>query len=329
MTNNYHLEIMKLYDKIKEKQKNALESRKAEVKKRVPEIDEIENRIGKLCIKISLAAFQDSNNRDHYLKELREDITNLRVEKSELLVSNGYPLDYLDIHYNCNKCKDTGFIGLQKCSCYKQKLNSIYYRNSDLFIVSDEHSFANFNMEFYSDKKNGREKFSPKENMKNIVNQCLRYMTNFNSTSENLLFYGNPGTGKTFLSHCVAKELIDNGYFIVYKTSEELIKNLKDIRFNSNLTLEDHLINCDLLIIDDLGTEVSSEFAISELFNLLNTKLLRNKKMLISSNFSLDELLSIYSERITSRLFGNFNLFKFYGDDIRLQKNLNSKTSSK
>lgn len=329
MTNNYHLEIMNLYDKIKEKQKNALESRKAEVKKRVPEIDEIENRIGKLCIKVSLAAFQDSSNRDNHLKKLKEDITNLRVEKSELLVSNGYPLDYLDIHYSCNKCKDTGFIGLQKCSCYRQKLNSIYYRNSDLFIVSAEHSFANFNMNFYSDKKNGREKFSPKENMKNIVNNCLRYITNFNSTSENLLFYGNPGTGKTFLSHCVAKELIDNGYFIVYKTSEELIKNLKDIRFNSNVTLEDHLINCDLLIIDDLGTEVSSEFAISELFNLLNTKLLRNKKMLISSNFSLDELLSIYSERITSRLFGNFTLFKFYGDDIRLQKSLNSKASSK
>lgn len=329
MTNNYHLEIMKLYDEIKEKQKNALESRKAEVKKRVPEINEIENRIGKLCIKVSLAAFQDSNNRDHHLKELREDITNLRVEKSELLVSNGYPLDYLDIHYNCNKCKDTGFIGLQKCSCYKQKLNSIYYRNSDLFIVSDDHNFANFNMNFYSDKRNGREKFSSKENMKNIVNHCLRYMANFNSTSENLLFYGNPGTGKTFLSHCIATELIDNGYFIVYKTSEELIKNLKDIRFNSNVNLEDHLINCDLLIVDDLGTEVSSEFAISELFNLLNTKLLRNKKMLISSNFSLDELLSIYSERITSRLFGNFTLFKFYGDDIRLQKSLNSKTSSK
>lgn len=329
MTNNYHLEIMKLYDEIKEKQKNALGSRKAEVKKRVPEIDEIENRIGKLCIKVSLAAFQDSNNRDHHLKELKEDITNLRVKKSELLVSNGYPLDYLDIHYNCNKCKDTGFIGLQKCSCYKQKLNSIYYRNSDLFIVSDDHNFANFNMDFFIDKKNGREKFSPKENMKNIVNQCLRYMENFDSTSENLLFYGNPGTGKTFLSHCIAKELIDNGYFIVYRTSEELIKNLKDIRFNSNITLEDHLINCDLLIIDDLGTEVSSEFAISELFNLLNTKLLRNKKMLISSNFSLDELLSIYSERITSRLFGNFTLFKFYGDDIRLQKSLNSKTSSK
>jgi DNA replication protein DnaC len=329
MTNNYHLEIMKLYDEIKEKQKNALESRKAEVKKRVPEIDAIENRIGNLCIKVSLSAFQDSTNRDQYLKELRNDITNLRVKKSELLVSNGYPLDYLDTHYNCNKCKDTGFIGLQKCSCYKQKINSIYYRNSDLFIVSNDHTFANFNMDLYSDVKNGREKYSPKENMKNIVNQCFRYIANFNSTSENFLFYGNPGTGKTFLSHCIAKELIDNGHFIVYKTSEELIKNLKDIRFNNNLTLEDHLINCDLLIIDDLGTEVSSEFAISELFNLLNTKLLRNKKMLISSNFSLDELLSIYSERITSRLFGNFTLFKFCGDDIRLQKNLNSKSSYK
>lgn len=131
MTNKYHLEIMKLYDEIKENQKNALELRKSEVKKCVPEIDDIENHIGNLCIKVSLAAFQDAPNREQHLKELRENITNLRVKKTELLVSNGYPLDYLDIKYNCNRCKDTGFIGLQKCSCYKQKLNSIYYRNSD------------------------------------------------------------------------------------------------------------------------------------------------------------------------------------------------------
>ncbi len=324
MINNHHLQVMKIYDDIKESQKRSLEGRKEEVRKKIPEVESIEREIGKLCIKVSINALQDIPNREEHLKTLREDITTLRIKKTELLVSNGYPVDYLDLHYSCNKCKDTGYIGLEKCSCYKQKLNKLYYRNSDLFNVSDKNNFANFSMDFYSTQNEGPEKYSPRENMKKIVNGCLKFLSNFENTDENILFYGNSGTGKTFLSHCMAKELVDSGHFVVYKTAEELIKNLRDVRFNNNSTLEDHLINCDLLIIDDLGTEISSEFSKSELFNLLNTKLLRNKKMLISTNYSLDELLSLYSERITSRLFGNFTLYKFYGKDIRLQKKLSN-----
>lgn len=320
MSNNYHLQIMKIYDEIKESQKRALEGRKEEVRRKVPQIESIEREIGKLCIKVSINALQDMPNREEHLKSLRETITNLRMKKTELLVSNGYPMDYLDLHHSCNKCKDTGYIGLEKCSCYKQKLNKLYYRNSDLFNVSDKNNFANFTMDFYSTQNDGPEKYSPRENMKKIVSGCLKFVSNFKNTDENILFYGNSGTGKTFLSHCMAKDLVDHGHFVVYKTAEELIKNLRDVRFNNNSILEDHLINCDLLIIDDLGTEMSSEFSKAELFNLLNTKLLRNKKMLISTNYSLDELLSLYSERITSRLFGNFTLYKFYGKDIRLQK---------
>lgn len=315
---------MKIYDDIKESQKRALEGRKEEVRRKIPEVEAIEREIGKLCIKVSINALQDIPNREDHLRSLKESITTLRMRKTELLVSNGFPMDYLDLHYSCNKCKDTGYIGLEKCSCYKQKLNKLYYKNSDLFTVSDKNNFANFSMDFYSNKNEGPEKYSPRENMKKIVNGCLKFMSNFESTDENILFYGNSGTGKTFLSHCMAKELVDSGYFVVYKTAEELIKNLRDVRFNNNSTLEDHLINCDLLIIDDLGTELSSEFSKAELFNLLNTKLLRNKKMLISTNYSLDELLSLYSERITSRLFGNFTLYKFYGKDIRLQKKLSN-----
>ncbi|MDU4891485.1 MAG: ATP-binding protein [Clostridium sp.] len=324
MINNHHLQVMKIYDDIKESQKRALEGRKEEVRRKIPEVEAIEREIGKLCIKVSINALQDIPNREDHLRSLKESITTLRMRKTELLVSNGFPMDYLDLHYSCNKCKDTGYIGLEKCSCYKQKLNKLYYKNSDLFTVSDKNNFANFSMDFYSNKNEGPEKYSPRENMKKIVNGCLKFMSNFESTDENILFYGNSGTGKTFLSHCMAKELVDSGYFVVYKTAEELIKNLRDVRFNNNSTLEDHLINCDLLIIDDLGTELSSEFSKAELFNLLNTKLLRNKKMLISTNYSLDELLSLYSERITSRLFGNFTLYKFYGKDIRLQKKLSN-----
>lgn len=325
MINNHHLEIMKLYDDIREHQKDSLNQRKNEIKYAIPEIDQIEQRIGNLCIKVSMSAFQDMTNRDEYLNTLKEDIRDLRVKKSELLVAHGYPVDYLDLHYTCSKCKDTGFVGTEKCSCYRQKLNKIYYKNSDLFSACETNNFSSFNIDFYSDQVSGREKYSPKENMKSIFNKSLNFIDTFNNSNENLLFYGNSGTGKTFLSNCIAKELIDKGYFVVYKTAEELIKNLRDVRFNGNEILEDHILNCDLLIIDDLGTEISSEFSKSELFNLLNTKLLKNKKMLVSTNYSLDELLNIYSERITSRLFGNFTLCKFYGKDIRLQKKFSAK----
>lgn len=324
MINNHHLQVMKIYDEIKESQKKALEGRKEEVRRKIPQVEAIEREIGKLCIKVSINALQDIPNREDHLKSLKESITTLRMKKTELLVSNGFPVDYLDLHHSCNKCKDTGYIGVEKCSCYKQKLNKLYYKNSDLFTVSDKNNFSNFSMDFYSTKNEGPEKYSPRENMKKIVNGCLNFMSSFDNTEENILFYGSSGTGKTFLSHCMAKELVDSGHFVVYKTAEELIKNLRDVRFNNNSILEDHLINCDLLIIDDLGTEMSSEFSKAELFNLLNTKLLRNKKMLISTNYSLDELLSLYSERITSRLFGNFTLYKFYGKDIRLQKKLSN-----
>lgn len=323
MNNDHHLEIMKLYDDIKLHQKHELENRKKEIREKIPQIDSIEKSIGNLCIKVAMSALQNMEHREEYLRTLEEDIRTLRIKKSELLVENGYPLDYLELKFNCPKCKDTGFVGLKKCSCYKKKLNKIYYKNSDLFSACKTNNFSNFNLDYYTDNNNGPEKYSPKENMKNIYNTSLSFIDNFKISSENLLFFGRSGTGKTFLSHCIAKELIDKGYFVVYKTADELIKNLKDIRFNDNFTLEDHLINCDLLIIDDLGTEFSSEFSNSEFFNLLNTKLLKNKKMLISTNYTLDKLNSIYSERITSRLFGNFTLCKFYGNDLRFQNNLN------
>ena len=150
----------------------------------------------------------------------------------------------------------------------------------------------------------------------------MSFLKNFETSDENLLFYGSSGTGKTFLSHCITKELIDKGSFVVYRTAEELIRALKDIRFNNNSALEELLIDCDLLIIDDLGTEQLSDFNKAELFNLLNTKLLKQKKMVVSTNLSLESLLKTYAERITSRLFGNFTACKFFGDDIRIKENL-------
>ena len=323
MIKGYQAQIMNIYEKLRTEEQNALIKRKEEIKKLHPEIIYIDEQIGKLCIKLSLSALKKTNNIDITFNTLREKITDLRIKKCELLVSKGYSPDYLNIRYYCKKCKDTGYIGINKCRCFKQKLIQLYYKNSDLQDSIRINNFSTFNINLYSSDKTAEHKYSPRQNIEMILDKINNeYLSNFNNLNDNLLFYGNAGTGKTFLSHCIAKELLDKGYLVVYRTCDELIKNLRDIRFENNDTLEDLLINCDLLIIDDLGAEQVTDFSVTELFTFLNKKILKKKKMIISTNLTLPRFSTTYSERISSRLLGNFTLQKIFGEDIRVKKNL-------
>jgi DNA replication protein DnaC len=322
MIKGYQTKILALYDKVRLEEETDFRKRKTHIEKTHPEIIALDQKIGKLCIELSISAMKSIYNRDEYLHTLREKIMDLRMKKSELLVSNGFDMEYLNLHYRCSKCRDTGFIGNTKCSCFKQKVIDVYYTGSELRGLLKVHNFDNFKLDFYPARKNELESESPRKNMEKILSKSMSFLKNFATSDENLLFYGGPGTGKTFLSHCITKELMDKGSFVVYRTAEELIKGLKEIRFNGDTSLEDLLINCDLLIIDDLGTEQLSDFTKMEMFNLLNTKLLKQKKMLVSTNLTLENLLNTYSERITSRLLGNFTACKFFGDDIRIKLNL-------
>ena len=321
MINGYQSKLLDIYSKIREEEANLLKERKAEIKKYHPEILEIDDNIKKLSLQLSLDILKGKS--EDTIKDYKEKITDLRIEKCESLVANGYDQDYLNLHYKCDKCKDTGFIGNTKCSCYYQNLIKLYYEKSSLQNVLNEKNFNYFDINLFSNNKTGNEKYSPRENMEKHLEYITSiYLPNFKDSDTNLLFYGNPGSGKTYLSYCIAKELLDAGCLVVYKTSDELINNLKEIRFNNNSELEDILVNCDLLIIDDLGAEQKNEFCITELFNLLNKKLLLHKKMLISTNLSIADISNIYSERIYSRLIGEFKLCKFYCKDIRITLNL-------
>ncbi len=324
MGKGYHSQIMGIYEKIRDEENSNLLKRRDEIEKKLPEVIELERQIGKLSVELSMSVLRPIEDRDSYLRDLKKRITDCRVKKAELLVANGYSPDYLSLQYRCGKCKDTGYIGTQKCSCYKKKLIELHYKDSDLSDALKINNFSNFKLDYYSYQRTGEEPESPRKNMEKNLSKIKDYIRNFNNTNDNLLFYGNSGTGKTFLSHCIAKELLDNGYFVVYRTAEEMIQNLRKIRFENQVEYEKLLLDCDLLIIDDLGTEQINEFSKTELFNLLNKRLLKQKKMLVSTNYTLKDLMSIYSERISSRLLGNFKLFKFYGDDIRVTKNLNS-----
>lgn len=322
MISGYQSKLIDIYTKIQEEEAALLKKRKEEIKNLHPEIIDLDNTIQKLSLRLSLAILQ-SKDGEATLAKYRDEITDLRAKKYEMLVSKGYDPEYLTLHYRCNQCKDTGFIGIKKCSCYKNKLIKLYYQNSDLEDTLREKNFKHFNLNLFSPHKIGDEKYSPRKNMENTLSYVTgEYIPMFGDHSTNLLFYGNPGSGKTYLSYCIAKELLDDGFLVVYKTSDELISNLKEIRFNGNSRLEDLLLDCDLLIIDDLGAEQKSDFVITELFNLLNKKLLRKKKMLVSTNLSLADITKIYSERIYSRLIGDFKLCKFYSEDIRIKLNL-------
>lgn len=322
MIKGYQTKLMNLYEKIRQEEKLSFEQRTKEIEEKYPEILQLDKAIGKQCLNLTIRTMKKSANMEAELQELRENIENLRAKKCEMLVERGYTPDYLNLHYRCPKCQDTGYIGPKKCTCYKSKLVKVYYENSHLEDILRTNNFKYFSLDVYSDKKANDKKFSPRENMEIILDMVLNeYIPSFQNTNDNLLFYGSPGTGKTFLTYCIAKELLDNGFLVIYRTADELVRNLREIKFENNSQLEDLLVNCDLLIIDDLGAEQITDFTRTELFNLLNKKLLINKKMIISTNLNISELTTMYVERITSRLFGNFKLFNVYGQDIRIKNN--------
>ena len=322
MIKGYQTELMGMYEKIRTDENRKLMKRREEIKNKYPEILELDTTIQKLCLNLSMAALRGITDQNE-LNNIKEEITDLRAKKYEMLVSHGYNPDYLNLHYNCPKCKDTGFIGIEKCSCFKSKLIKLYYKDSDLEEAVKTNNFKNFNINLYPNHKLNDERYTPRKNIEDILEYITgEYLPNFKNSNTNLLFYGNSGTGKTFLSWCIAKELLDKGFLVVYKTSDDLLRALKDIKFNNDTDLENLLINCDLLIIDDLGSEQITDFSSTELFTLINKKILKNKKMLISKNLSLPLISKRYSERISSRIIGEFKLFKFFAEDIRIQLNL-------
>jgi DNA replication protein DnaC len=321
MTNKYINEILSEYEKTLSLNREIQRFRQAEIYSKLPKIKEIDDLISSMGFEIAASIFKDIDMQS-FIVEQKKRITDLKIQKSEILSQNKYPVDYLELKYECYKCKDTAYIGNVKCNCFKQKLIDRYYLQSNLRDIIKKENFDTFNMGFYSDSKIGPEKISPYKNIQEIFTYCSTYAKDFDSSKENLLFSGSSGLGKTFLSNCIAKDLLDTGKVVIYQTSANLIDIIRKSKFDDSKDsdLPNEIMNCDLLIIDDLGTENNNSFTQSELFNIINTRILNRKKMIISTNYSLDEIYSVYPQRIASRLFGEFKGFKFFGDDIRLIK---------
>lgn len=315
--------ILNSYEQIQNKNKDEMEKRKRSLYVKLPRLEQIESEMIKLSIDITRAILNDAHTSEDLLEQLRKKQFDLKVEKAEILSANKYPIDYLDPIYQCKLCKDSGFVSYEKCKCYKQKEIYLNYEQSNLSSILNKENFELFRWEYYSNvpDESGR---SPLKNMQHIYKMCIDFVENFDEHDTNIFFIGNPGLGKTFLCNSIAKDLLDKGKSVLYKTVPDLIDAMRKYKFDfdneeSNIPYLNEIYNCDLLIMDDLGTELSTQFSNQVIYNILNKRIISSKKMVISTNLSLIDFQSTYSERIMSRIIGNFEACKFVGEDIRLK----------
>lgn len=298
-----------------------------EIYERIPRIREINDAMASLSVAMGKKLLFDApDNKTALINDLKEQLAKLSNEKSYLLEDNGYPKDYLDMHYTCEHCRDTGYIDNRRCRCLEQKIIESLYEMSNIKQILKEENFSNFKYELFSDNAidtaTGK---TPAQNIHSIIKICLDFIKNFDTNFENLFFYGETGVGKTFITNCIAKELIDRSYSVVYCSAIRLFDIFADSTFHrdtESVNLDKHLLDCDLLIIDDLGTEMVNTFTNTALFECINERYLRRKSTIISTNYSISDLKNNYSERTFSRITSNYTLLKIYGEDLRIYNKL-------
>ncbi|MDR0999929.1 MAG: ATP-binding protein [Clostridiales bacterium] len=317
MTNSIYAEIMREYERDRDFAKKKSEQARRDAYRNCPKLEEIDGEIAKTGLAIArLALSRDSAAQ---LSKTRKSHTVLTEQRAALLKSLG--VSGFAPKYKCALCGDTGFVNNKRCDCLKRRLSEKFYNVSNLGAILSKENFSTFDLDVYSlvvDKDRG---ISPRDNMRAILETCGKFCDAFGKTAQNILFLGDTGLGKTFLCNCIAKDLLDNGRSVLYNTAPRLFKAIENIRFNRQSSADDvmpQMLNeVDLLIIDDLGAEISTVVTNSELFNILNSRLLDNKATIISTNLDLNKLRATYSERITSRLIGYYDGMRFFGKDIR------------
>lgn len=317
--------ILQQYDQQQMKNKHLLEQKLTKVYEAIPgyralEEDMISQSIA--CAKSSL--LEDTVSMETYTRNTKA----ILAQKKKLLAAHGFPEDYLEPVYECPDCKDTGYIGNEKCHCFKQAIVNILYEQANLGTILDTENFSSFKLDYYDNStKDSAIGLTPYANMQRVLSECNSFVKSFGAVYSNILLYGNTGVGKTFLANCIAKELLDRACTVVYLTAFELFDILEKNKFSRSYDerteMNDrfqYILNSDLLIIDDLGTELVNSFSASQVYLCINERHLNQKATIISTNLSLDDISSLYSERVFSRIISDYKLLKIIGDDIRLKK---------
>lgn len=318
---NYQYDtIMREYSRRQAQNRRIQEQHQAQAYQQLPRLREIDEEVATLSARKVRALI---TGQETGLDDLKNDIALLSQERSALLLSEGYPQDYLEMHYTCPLCQDTGYIGSQKCSCFKKAEIELLYTQSNLKEILEKENFDHFSFDLYSDTiTNDSTGLSARETAHRAYDIAQTFVKNFDSSFENLFLYGDTGVGKTFLSHCIAHDLLESAHCVLYFSAFDLFDHLAGSAFSrkDEKPGEDLVFDCDLLIIDDLGTELTNSFVASQFFLCINERIMRKKSTIISTNLKLEDFSATYSERTFSRIASNYRMVKLIGKDIRIQK---------
>lgn len=319
LSNQQYESIMRGYEQTRDNNRHVQDERREEVYRRIPKFRLLEMEVGSISVSKAKCLLDGD---EHALTALHDAIEQISRQKKELLTAGGFPTDYLDPIYTCPDCQDTGYINSEdftkeKCHCLRQQELSILYEQSNIQELLSRENFSTLSYEYYQGED--------LERFQGAVKICHDFVQNFKQDYRNLFFYGTVGTGKSFLSGCVAEELLSAGHSVIYFSSSGLFDTLARYTFDAKAKESlynfcEDLYNCELVILDDLGTEVTNSFVASQLFSCLNERQLRRKSTIISTNLSLEELRDRYSDRVFSRITSNFTLCKLTGPDIRMYK---------
>lgn len=323
LNNTQYDAIMRCYSKKQSENQRALEQRRKTAYEQIPQLTQLDREVA-ACSLAGARVLLEEDSGD--TSSLKKELAAYAGQRIRLLKEHGFPGDYLEMHYTCPDCQDTGYTEGKKCHCFRQAAIDLFYTQSGLKEILKQENFQHFSYDYYPEDlihpatgKNAR------ETMRTTVAACLRYIEEFDETFSNLFFYGGTGLGKTFLSHCIAKELIERAHSVIYYSAFELFDLFAQNSFGrreAGSDMTDYIFDCDLLIVDDLGTELTNSFVSSQLFLILNERIQRQKSTIISTNLPLGTFAELYSERVFSRITSNFQLFQLIGNDIRIQKKL-------
>ena len=322
LKNHQYNSIMRIYDERQAASRALLSAREKEIEQNLPAYTALREQIIENSMHYARTSLFSGNTSG--TEELRRQNEELSKKKAALLLANGYPADYLSPVYTCNDCHDTGMIGEERCHCFKQAVVDLLYAQSGISDIIKKENFNTFSFDYYNDTVvDPKTKLTPRQNITRIYEICQSFVRNFDKEFNNLLFYGNSGLGKTFLSHCIAKELLGTAHTVLYLTSYELFDILGKAIHNEDEDFPasaEHILDCDLLIIDDLGTELANAFTLSRLNLCINERFINQRSTIISTNFGIQELEAHYGERNFSRIFSSYTPLRFFGEDIRIKK---------
>ena len=293
----------------------------AEAYARVPRIREIDIQLRRTMAKAAQAAFLQGSDGRAEMDAVRMENLSLQRERA-WLEAEYFEEGYLDDSPICASCGGSGYVGSNMCECLRELCRQEQKKEVSILSGSKE-TFSQFRLDYYSDRFDPNFGASHRTIMDKNFQTCRRYAMTFSEAAGNLLFVGGTGLGKTFLSACIARTVADRGYSVVYETSNRLFSKLEQAKFapsEESRREAAKFLECDLLIVDDLGTEMPGQFVTAALYSLLNDRILEGKPMVISTNLNVDEMARRYSPQIASRLHGGFNRLTFVGDDIRIQK---------